>query len=340
MKKKCWLSLSILLFLLACSTYQKDRRKESPHFKDGIFHNSAAPNKKKGFFTFLWMRMNTEWSKWPEWVRVNQVENVPAKVEGDAVKVSFINHASFLIQTQGLNILTDPIFSKRCSPVSFAGPKRVHQPAIDILNLPKIDLIIISHDHYDHLDMDTIEFLRKRDRPKIIAGLGVGQYFEDYPHFIELDWWEKDRFNEKLLVHFVPVQHFSGRRLTNRNTTLWGGYVLQFKNKQIYFGGDSGYGDHYQKTFEKFGAMDISFLPIGAYEPRDFMQYAHMNPKEAVMAHQDLRSKQSIGMHFGTFQLTAEPYKEPLEKLLHEKKLQKISEKDFITLDYGKIYNF
>jgi L-ascorbate metabolism protein UlaG (beta-lactamase superfamily) len=232
------------------------------------------------------------------------------RVIGAESRVTVINHATVLIQSAGYNILTDPIFSKRCSPFSFIGPKRVRAPAIAFEDLPKIDVVLISHDHYDHLDLPTLKRLIARDNPQILVGLRVGQYIKSL-RFRELDWWESAAPAPDLKVTFVPVQHFSGRGLFDRFKTLWGGFVIEVGKKKIYFGGDSGYANHYVQTFEKFGPMDIAMLPIGAYRPRDFMRYVHVDPAEAVKAHQDLHAQKSVAIHYGTFQLSAEPLNEP-----------------------------
>ena len=322
--------------LTHCSPPSKDSRVQSPHFKDGKFHNPASTNKT--WFKVFKMLLTNKWADWPHWVDSPEGPTPEPRLGNGEYQVTLINHSTVLIQLEGLNILTDPIYSDRCSPVSFAGPKRVRAPAIAFDKLPPIDIVLISHDHYDHLDLPTLKKIRKRDNPKIYMGLGVASRFNNTQNLIEMDWWQESPFNSNLKVHFVPVQHFSGRSLFDRNSTLWGGFVLQFKNKNIYFGGDSGYADHYQKTFEKLGPMDFSILPIGAYEPRNFMAYAHMNPKDALKAHQDLKSKQSMGIHYGTFQLTAEPIDEPVDKLQLESEKLGMAENEFLTLEFGKAF--
>lgn len=327
--------LICLFFAISCSSNHPSviKKQKSKNFKDGRFFNTT-PFKEKSLFEVFKMRFNSNWSDWPEWVETNTSNDISERIKGSKIKVTFINHATMLIQTENINIITDPIFSKRASPVSFAGPKRVHAPGIELSKLPPIDYVLISHDHYDHLDLDTISKLIKKDNPKILTGLGVGQRLDSLENVYELDWWESQSF-ENIKFSFVRVQHFSGRGLGDWFTTLWGGYVIEVNGKKIYFGGDSGYADHYKKTFEKFGAMDLAFLPIGAYEPRWFMKDAHMNPKEAVQAHFDLKSKKSIGIHFGTFQLTAESRDTPEKELESEKK--KVNLKDeFVTLKVGE----
>lgn len=310
---------------------------KNSNFKDGIFHNTH-PTKAKSLWEAIKMRVQTEWATWPDWVEIKLGEKPQSKVEG-TVKVTFINHATFLIQGAGYNILTDPVYSKRCSPFSFAGPKRVHAPAIPFEDLPKIDVILISHDHYDHLDLATIESLVARDNPQIYAGLGVSRRFDSKTKVSELDWWQSAAIDEKLKVTFAEVQHFSGRTLFDRNTTLWGGFIIHLEDKKIYFGGDSGYGEHYKKTFDKYGAIDLALLPIGAYAPRAFMGPIHMDPKQAVQAHLDLQAKKSIGMHYGTFQLTAETRDEPESLLVKERQNAGLKDSEFITLELGQFYS-
>jgi len=290
------------------------------------------------------MRIRTPWADWPEEVINEPAPRPPAYVDDGSIRVTHIIHSTVLIQAGGINILTDPIYSERCSPVSFAGPKRVRKPGIKFEDLPKIDIVLISHDHYDHLDLPTIKKLMDRDQPKFYMGLGVGEHLESLVEdqelnqnsVQELDWWERLELDTRLSISFVPVQHFSGRTLTDRNTTLWGGFVVELDGRKIYFGGDTGYADHFKQTRDRFGPMDLSLLPIGAYAPRDFMRYAHLDPKEAVKAHQDLGSKKSIGIHYGSFHLTAEPIDEPPRLLRKELIESKIDPNDFQALGFGQ----
>ena len=324
-----------MVFSLGCSDgNQNDARESSPHFKNGVFHNTKKWN-NKNFWDVIKMKFSHDWAKWPEWVDIAEGPKPTKRVEGNRVRLTFINHSTFLIQTGGYNILTDPIYSRRCSPVSFVGPSRVHRPAIAFDNLPKIDVILISHDHYDHLDIATVSRLVKRDRPHIYLGLGVAAHLDSRQRVTELDWWEKVSVAPDFKLNFVEVRHFSGRTLIDRFSTLWGGFVLEVNDKKIYFGGDSGYGDHYKETFRRFGPMDIALLPIGAYSPRFFMSDAHIDPRQAIQAHLDLRSRQSVGMHYGTFQLTAEKRDEPRQLLEEEKRRASIPSREFITLKPG-----
>lgn len=337
---KCFWIVSVGLLMTACAESEMDTRKASSNFKNGQFENNTDIDT----LTF-WqivragLTSDVEQAKWPDAVKVNE-DNAPAvKVNHSRPRVTLVNHATFLIQAQGINILTDPVFSDRASPISFVGPKRVHKPGIALENLPKIDVVIISHDHYDHLDLKSIAFLIDRDNPKIYVGLGVAKRLPSSINTTELDWGDSAQVYDELKLWFLEVQHNSGRTPFDRNSTLWGGFMLQLAGQQIYFGGDSGYANHYKDAFEKFGAVDIAFLPIGAYSPRKIFKPVHLDPFEAVQAHQDLKAKLSIGMHYGTFQLTAESRLEPVELLDKAKKAAGVPATQFITLDVGQPVN-
>ena len=324
----------LLVVVAGCSSSYVDERSRSVHFRDGEFKNSTEV--RKTWWQYLISRIKTDHADWPDWVDSSYGPKPAEKVNGNEIRATLINHSTVLIQSGGYNILTDPIYSYRCSPVSFVGPKRARNPGIKFDELPKIDAVIISHDHYDHLDLPTIDRLIARDNPKIFLGLGVGERLDSMNNVKELDWWESAAVSEQLSVTFVPVQHFSGRTLLDQYTTLWGGYVIEIGQRKIYFGGDSGYAKHYRETFEKFGPMDLSLLPVGGYAPRDFMSFAHLDPRQAIQAHKDLQSRKSIGIHYGTFQLTAESIDEPVKLLARERALAGLAEADFVTAEHGR----
>lgn len=326
----------ILLFFFSLHAYgsKENKKSQSINFKNGMFQN-IEPTEAKSLWRFFKMRIGTKYAKWPKWIETKYKEKPQDKIDNDEIYVRVINHASVLIQGAGYNIITDPIYSERCSPVSFAGPKRVRNPSIKFEDLPKIDVIAISHDHYDHLDLPTIKMLVKRDNPKIFVGLGVASRFTNKENIYELDWHDKFEISKDFALHFLPVQHFSGRGLFDRNSTLWGGFMFELGGRKIYFGGDSGYGNHYKQTYEKFGEIDLALLPIGAYAPKSFMGPVHMDPEDAVKAHLDLKAKRSIGIHYGTFQLTAEGIDEPIMRLEKELEKEGIVKEDFVTPEFG-----
>jgi L-ascorbate metabolism protein UlaG (beta-lactamase superfamily) len=235
---------------------------------------------------------------------------------------TLVGHATFLLQFAGVNILTDPVWSDRCSPVSWAGPKRVRPPAILWEALPEIQLVLLSHNHYDHCDLLTLQRLQERFQPLILTGLGNRRFLEFHglQRVAELDWWQQISLNEhfpgaNLTVTFTPALHWSNRGGNTRNTSLWGGFQLQHQARSILFAGDSGYAEHFKEIHTRLGAPDLALLPIGAYEPRWFMRSMHMNPAEAVQAHLDLNAKRSLAMHHGTWQLTDEGIAAPTQAL-------------------------
>lgn len=331
------LFLSILIpfiFVPSCS-YPKLNLMKSNNFDGNKFINLTPPVEKKTFLRFLKWRFQTEKQKWPEWVEIKQSKPKYPKIEQN-INVIFINHATMLIQMDGINILTDPVYSKRTSPISFMGPKRVKLPGVRFEDLPKIDIILISHNHYDAFDVNTLDRLILRDNPKILFGIGNGFYLneKDPKNVIEMNWGDEFAF-KKIKFTFLPNQHWSKRNLSDTNKSLWGSFVIEGSRK-IYFAGDTGYSNHFKNIQEKFNYFDLSLIPIGAYEPRWFMKYNHMNPEDAVKAHMDLNSKKSIGIHFGTFQLTNEKIDDPIRDLAKARSKYYVDQKDFFTLKEGE----
>jgi L-ascorbate metabolism protein UlaG (beta-lactamase superfamily) len=249
-----------------------------------------------------------------------------------------VNHATLLIQTQDINILTDPIWSKRASPLSFIGPGRARLPGVKFDDLPYIDLVVISHNHYDHLDRKTLKRLHERFAPKVLVAVGDKKLVQStgMTDVQELDWWESVEIRPGITVTFTPTQHFSARGLFDRQKSLWGSYMIQNQGRRIYFGGDAAYSTHYAEIRKRLGAPDIALLPIGAYKPRFFMKPLHMDPAEAVEAHVDLRSTQSIAMHFGTFQMSSEGIEQPLTDLRAALLKKGVSEERFVALHEGE----
>lgn len=264
----------------------------------------------------------------PEDLRHNRIEPT----------LTWIGHDSFLLQIDGKNILTDPHFSARASPVQFAGPKRWMAPGLSLDALPPIDFVFISHDHYDHLDEISVrEIARRHPQALFFVPLRVQCWFTQrgITRTVELDWWGQ-HLHDGFTAHAVPVQHFSGRTLGGRNSTLWCGWVLETPTRRVFFAGDSGYSTDFRDIGERFGSMDLSLIPIGAYEPRWFMQAMHVNPEEAVKIHQDLRSQLSVAMHWGTFRLTTEPMDEPPRRLAVALAQAQISSELFWVMQHGE----
>jgi L-ascorbate metabolism protein UlaG (beta-lactamase superfamily) len=310
----------------------------SDHFDGNRFFNPTLP---KGFAVSYRsaLRMAREpRSRWPAWVENKGVHRLNETRAVDEVAVTFVNHATFLIQTGGITILTDPVWSERTSPLRWIGPKRVRKPGVAFEALPRVDIILLSHNHYDHLDIATLTQLRQSFDPTVLAAAGDARLVGPlgFKDMRELDWWDEIEFNETFKVTFVPAQHFSARGLLDRQRSLWGGYMIESRGRRIYFGGDSGYSTHFSDIRTRLGSPDIAILGIGSYEPRWFMQPIHMNPAEAVCAHRDLGSRQSIGMHFGTFQLSAEAIDQPQADLKRALLESGIPESEFVTLHEGE----
>jgi L-ascorbate metabolism protein UlaG (beta-lactamase superfamily) len=333
--------LAIALFvvdnLLSAPKYDANT---SNHFDGSKFINPGNAGTHQYWEVLKWWLSGNDKGHWIKVQNSTTSEfSVPAKeVSKSDFRVTFINHATFLLQIDGLNILTDPIWSYRASPYQWIGPKRMREPGIAFENLPAIDAVLISHNHYDHLDIRTVERLHHQYNPQFIVPLGVKKLLHDHgiTQTTDLDWWEAHNLSENLSLTAVPAQHFSGRGLFDRNKTLWCGYVLHSSHGNIYFAGDTGYGDFIQKISNRFAPIHTSLLPIGAYKPRWFMKPIHMSPEEAVMAHNHLQSRQSIGMHFGTFPMADDGMREPMEDLQNARKQHHISSNQFFVLREGE----
>jgi L-ascorbate metabolism protein UlaG (beta-lactamase superfamily) len=306
------------------------------HFDGKHYFNLNQPVRStKVLLKWLLTRKKTPW---PASIPVIQQKIQRERVELGELVVTFIGHSTFLIQMDGLNILTDPVWSERASPFSFIGPKRVHPPGVQLKDLPFIDKVLLSHNHYDHLDLKTLKKLEEMYQPFFYVSKGNRQWLQKkgLAHVQEFDWWMTGSFAPNISLHFVPAQHFSARGLFDRNKTLWGGFFIKGKEHSFYFAGDTGFGPHFKEIHERLGAPTLSLLPIGAFEPREIMFPVHMNPEEAVQAHLMLKSKQSIGMHFGTFQLTDEGIDVPAQQLKRALVKQQIALKDFQVMQPGE----
>lgn len=313
-------------------------RKKSDHFDGRRFFNPTLPKDYEPSRRSVLKMMREPRSRWPAWIDNKGVPRLDATLGPDDVAITFVNHATFLIQTGGMTILTDPVWSERVSPFRRIGPKRVRHPGVAFADLPRIDLVLLSHNHYDHLDVATLARLRTSFAPTVLAAAGDGRLLTPlgFERVHELDWWDERQFGDTLKVTFVPAQHFSARGLFDRRKSLWGGYVIESRGRSVYFGGDSGYASHFADIKTRLGSPDIAMLGIGAYEPRWFMQPIHMNPAEAVRAHRDLGSRHSIGMHFGTFQLTAEAIDQPQADLARALAESGVPHSEFVTLHEGE----
>lgn len=275
--------------------------------------------------------------KWPEWVEV-EPQQTPDRGQSDSdLSVTPVNHSTVLIGYHQRFFLTDPIWSERASPFAWIGPKRVHAPGLCMEELPPLEAILLSHNHYDHFDLPTLGRIAKVQDPLVLVGTGDGYLARSagFSRVVELEWWEHVRLGE-LKIHYTPTVHFSARGIFDRMKSLWGAYVLESEHGHVYFGGDSAMGPHYRDLRRRFGGFRCSMLPIGAYEPRWFMKSSHIDPDEAVEAHRELDSRYSIAIHHGTFSgLTDEGYDEPGKRLMEALASRGIPGDQFAVVPFG-----
>ncbi len=288
----------------------------SDHFDGTHFFVKGAPEMKGVSDAVRWARTRHP-GAWSAYRDVPVGPPPPREAGVGKMRVTFINHATTLVQLDDVNVLTDPIYSMRCSPFDFAGPKRVRPPGIRFEDLPRIDAVVVSHDHYDHLDLPTLERIQAAfPNVRFFVPLGdkVLLTAKKLDGVEELDWWQSAKV-KGVTVTSVPTQHFANRGLFDRQNTLWTGWALEGTNGRAYFGGDTGYGPHFLAAALKLGAFRLAVLPIGAYEPEWFMGPIHMSPRDAVRAAIDLRATLAVPMHFGTFPLADDGEHEAVEAL-------------------------
>jgi len=286
------------------------------HFDGKRFYNPNAPQ-SRGFRDALRWKLTSQPEPSPRFVADVDPSTPPRRVEGSGLRTTFVNHSTVLLQQRGCNVLTDPIWSERASPVSWAGPRRRRIPGVSWQDLPCIDAVLISHNHYDHLDLPTLRRLAARGESTFVVPARLARLLrsERIGPVHELDWGESLSLSG-VTVHCVPALHFSSRGIYDRNMTLWCGYVIQFQGRLVYFAGDTAFGSHFAQIREKFGSPGLALLPIGAYAPRWFMSSIHMAPDEAVRPHAILGASTSIAIHHGTFQLADEGIDTPRRQLL------------------------
>ncbi|AXQ30268.1 hypothetical protein D0B54_17015 [Solimonas sp. K1W22B-7] len=293
----------------------RHRGPVSDHFDGERFHN-AEPFGKTAAELLRW-RLSRKRGKWLRDLAPHGQPPPPARVGEGGLRASYVNQATVLLQADGLNLLTDPVWSERVSPVQWAGPQRYRAPGIPFEQLPRIDVAIISHNHYDHMDADTLRRLWREHDPVFVTALGNAHHLRAWglEKIVELDWDQQWTLPNGRTLTAARAQHWSGRAGYDANLALWMSCVIDTAGGPVYFAGDSGYGPHYAELFRRHGAMRLSLLPIGAYLPRWFMAYQHMDPAEAVQAHLDLHSAFSMGIHYGSFELADDGQEEAVEDL-------------------------
>jgi L-ascorbate metabolism protein UlaG (beta-lactamase superfamily) len=313
-----------------------------PHHTPDGFRNNYAHDPHESFWLWKWEQMRHGVPQPPPggW-KIPAVRTDPEALKRDnEPSVTWIGHAAFLVQLDGLNVLVDPQFSERASPVQFAGPKRIVALPIDIAQLPRIDVVLISHNHYDHLDTDTVQRLAAMPAgsPLFLVPLGLKAWFgaKGITRVEEHDWWQS-RAEGSLRFTLVPVQHWSKRTLSDANRTLWGGWVIEGRGLKLIHTGDLGYSRDARDIGDRLGPFDLAFIPIGAYAPRWFMKVHHVDVPEAIRVREDLRAARAIGMHWGTFEhLTDEPLDEPPQWLARERAAANLAVDDFDVMKIGE----
>ena len=346
---------ALVATVTACSSVNLNFDASQPHHRPNGFQNNYLAFEPKGALELLRWRFDA-WrhslpppTQQPAPSVAPDVAFVQTNARAGAAMqpaVTFIGHASVLVQAGGLNMLTDPMFSERASPFSFIGPKRAQPPGLSLTQLPRIDLVLISHNHYDHLDDASVIALNAQPGgpPLFIVPLGLKAWLAEQgitQRVVELDWWQSHRVSGAEVV-LTPAQHWSGRGLHDRLATLWGGFAVFMPDYQWFYSGDTGYSKDFADIRARFadrqtdGGFDLALIPVGAYEPRWFMATQHVNPAEAVQIHRDVRARRSLGVHWGTFSLTDEPLDQPPHDLAIARRAAGLADDAFFVMAVGE----
>jgi L-ascorbate metabolism protein UlaG (beta-lactamase superfamily) len=312
----------------------------SDHFDGLRFFNPDHAETDRGFRDLLRWKLQERAARWPRSVPMRQT--IPEhRVTG--LRATIVGHASVLIQAGGLNVLTDPVWSDRASPLPFVGPRRVWAPGIAFGALPPIDAVLLSHNHYDHMDLLTLRRLNTEHRPLMVASLGNDAILRRAIQGVRVatgEWWDRIEIGQGGVVTIVPAYHWSSRTGRDRRMALWSGFTLSTNGGCVYFAGDTGYGNGriFRAVRERIGRPDLALIPIGAYAPRWFMRAQHTDPSEAVQILEDLEAARGLGIHWGVFQLTDERRDEPPELLLEALARRGIPENLFPAGEPGLSY--
>jgi len=342
MRKILYLILVLLIYNI--NLFAMDN-KPYHHLSDGTFRNPEGSPKRDENVKWSYRIFNKEKKKLDMTVPDDHViDKEEVLFNLDKLKndnfIMWIGHATFIIKLGDTTIITDPVFSKNAGPLIF-GPKRFTEPALSLNEIPKIDLFLLTHNHYDHLDTSTIRKFPFKDA-KVLLPLKLNKYFRSYKDVNEMDWYDEFKINDDLKVTFLPAVHWSKRTLTDTNKTLWGNFLIEYKEKKILFACDTGIGNIYKEIGSKYGPIDLTFINIGAYNFYPIMPYKdksvyHTNPEEALEIARNLKSKKVIGMHWGTFVLSLEPIMEPRVRFKTSAEKYGFKKKDAIIFKIGQI---
>ena len=326
----------VFLFIILSSVGERYNNKD--------IHNNIIHDSRSIFKLIKWKLFNKKSNtQWPKHVDVKQLDPSLITQTNTNLKVSYITHSTFLIQNNNINIITDPVlFSSIGIFEKYLKVDLVHSPGIKPNDLPKIDYVLISHNHYDHLDKKSIIFLRNKFNPVFIMGKGNCKYLKNILHkCVEMQWNERftiTKDNKSIDIFYLRAKHWSKRGLFDTNKTLWGAFAMISDNAKLYFAGDTAYHDHFKEAQEKFEYFDIALLPIGSYEPEWFMKEHHLSPSQSILTHRDLKAKISIPMHYKSIKLSDEGYYKPIFDLKNAIETNNIDEKEFLILDIGEVY--
>ena len=318
------IGVSLLLFSACASGVGEPKPGAPAHHREHGFANVDASHEHAGGWTrwtfFMTRVLATTFARRSVTLPAVANDGALLRANRDGPTVTWVGHSTLLIQLDGVNVLTDPQWSPRASPVSFAGPRRLNEPGLAFEALPPIHVVLISHDHYDHLDVATVQRLAATHRPRFLVPLGLKAWFADLgiTDVEELDWWHA-REIRGLTLTCVPAQHFSGRTLWDRNRRLWSGWTLAGRARRLYFAGDTGYSGTLREIGRRLGPFDLAAIPIGAYLPPRIMKASHTSPEEALQVLLDVRGTRLLAVHWGTFDLAEEPITEPPRRLETER---------------------
>jgi L-ascorbate metabolism protein UlaG (beta-lactamase superfamily) len=335
------------------STLIGNRQPVSDHFDGNLYFNPVIaqptpPGHEQQRSRARWILSWVFGIDRPEWPEIQDIAPGPApaaRVPNGKLSITPVGHATLLIQMDGLNILTDPIWSERCSPVPWAGPRRRREAGIRFEDLPPIDAVLVSHNHYDHLDLPTLKRLAETGTPRAIVPLGNLDLIREtgISQTEELDWWQSVRLSPDVTVTLVPAQHFSARTLWDRNTTLWGGFVVSGPSGNVFYAGDTGYGPHFREIARRFSPIRVALLPIAPFRPRQSNAppqwnhpSVHMGPAQAVQTHTDLGAEVSIAAHFQVFQLGFDGFDDAVSELTATLKNRDLTSEAFIVPTPGQ----